>query len=289
MILKSLKKYDLKGLFFITGHMAEKLCRFPNTVNLLNTHQIGYHTSSHSVHPAIFEFTDIENYRDAYQESLLRETSHINPLTGAIEGKGGIHVLRELFPYKEIVAFRAPGHCWSPPHLEALKCLGIKYDFSTNLSVHPVNYKGLVFYPYHMGSSLWSGTFLEYAALFNSFRNGTSVFTVHPSLMVNQFEWDSIYFKSNPETIYQPDARCPKEIMSYFQKFDLLLRQLCDLQKLNFMDITPPLEKAKHFFFPTNLNTENSYLKSIRWATNHGYKPKYLKQHFLKFFDQDHL
>jgi hypothetical protein len=269
--------------------MAEKLCKFPNTVNLLSTHQIGYHTSSHSVHPALFEFTDIENYRDALKESLLRETSHINPITGAIEGKGGIHVLRELFPHKEIAAFRSPGHCWSPPHLEALKCLGVKYDFSANLSINPVNYKGIVFYPYHMDSGLWSGTFLEYLTMFKSFRNDTSVFTVHPSLIVNKFEWDSIYFKSNPEKMYQPDARSPSEIMSYFQKFELFLRRLCDLQKLNFLEVTPPLKMAKQSFNPTKLETEKSYLKSIRWATNHGYKPKYLKQHFLKFFDQDHL
>lgn len=128
-ILKRLKKYDLQAWFFLTGHMAEKLENFPTVVDLLCEHQIGYHSSSHSVHPTIFEFTDVEDYEQAYQVSLERETAHIDPLTGEIDGKGGILTLRALFHTKQITSFRAPGHCWAPPHLEALRTLGIVSDF----------------------------------------------------------------------------------------------------------------------------------------------------------------
>ena len=55
-ILELLKKHELIGLFFITGNMAEKLSTFQN-LNLLSEHQIGYHSSSHSIHPTLFEFT----------------------------------------------------------------------------------------------------------------------------------------------------------------------------------------------------------------------------------------
>src|ERR1700690_4116449 len=83
-ILELMKKHELRGLFFITGHMAEHLFNFPDSVALLNEHQIGFHSSSHSVRPRIFEFTDVRSYQEAYQVSLLRETSHVNPLTGAV-------------------------------------------------------------------------------------------------------------------------------------------------------------------------------------------------------------
>ena len=63
---------------------------YPELLDLLEKHEIGYHSSSHSVHPTIFEFTDVAKYDKAYQTSILRETSHINPLTGKIEGSGGI-------------------------------------------------------------------------------------------------------------------------------------------------------------------------------------------------------
>ncbi len=128
--------------------MAEKLSNFPATVELLNEHQIGYHSSGHSIHPTLFEFTDVESYEEAYQTSLIRETAHINPLTGEIEGSGGIHASKALFPKKQIVAFRAPGYCWTPPHLDAMKTLGITYDFSTNISVDPISYQGITFYPF---------------------------------------------------------------------------------------------------------------------------------------------
>ncbi len=285
MILKSLKKYDLKGLFFITGHMAERLSKYPDTVNMLKNHQIGYHTSSHSVHPTLFEFTDTEKYATAYEQSLLRETSHINPVDGKVEGRGGIETLRDVFPNNEIVSFRAPGHCWSPPHLEALTSLGIKFDFSANLSKEPVIFKEITFYPYPI-ISLWTGSISEYIILLNSFRNNTIVFTVHPSLMVNKNEWDSIYYGKNPEKISKSsDILSEQEISSFFQKFDTLLKQLSELEKLKIIDVTPLPKKRGSIFSPTRMKAEDSYNQSARWALKmHNYLPMYVKDHFLNFF-----
>ena len=95
--LKILSKYKLKAIFFITGYMAEKISNFPEIIDLLKKHEIGYHSTSHSVHPIIPEYTDVKNYKKAYEISLKRETSHINPLTGKIENEGGIYLLQDLF------------------------------------------------------------------------------------------------------------------------------------------------------------------------------------------------
>lgn len=283
-ILESLKRHSLKALFFITGHMAEKLQDFPTVVNLLNEHQIGYHSSSHSVHPTIFEFTDIKNYEEAYRTSLQRETSHINPLTGKIEGKGGIHVLRDMFPEKQITAFRAPGNCWSPPHLEALKDLGVKYDFSSNISSMPVNYKDITFYPYSIIGH-WQGKPSEYRVLFISLlKRKTNVMTTHPSLLANQNEWDLIYMKSNPKKLTQPHARSPQETMSLLRKSDLLLRRIATLKKMKLIEVTPNLQKSKKNLTPRKADVEKCYQRSMRWATNQNYKPKFLRHHFSRFF-----
>lgn len=283
-ILEALQKHDLTGLFFITGHMAEKLSNFPDTVDLLNTHQIGYHTSSHSVHPALFEFTDVKDYEEAFQASLMRETAHINPLTGALEGKGGIYALKTLFPKKQITAFRAPGHCWSPPHLEALATLGINNDFSTNLYPYPIRYKGITFQPYTI-SGQWVGTPYQYLLLVSSLRRHASVLTIHPSLMVNRLEWDLIYFKDNPTVLSQPPARTPAEISSLYRRFDGLLMHLRNLQKLQSIEITPPLKKVEKNLRPTRLDAEKCYRRSMKWAARHDYHPTYLFQHFIKFFE----
>jgi peptidoglycan/xylan/chitin deacetylase (PgdA/CDA1 family) len=41
-MIEKLDAYGLRGLFFITGHMAEKLRAHPEIVKLLGNHQIGY-------------------------------------------------------------------------------------------------------------------------------------------------------------------------------------------------------------------------------------------------------
>lgn len=282
-ILESLKKYELKGLFFVTGHVAEKLQDFPLVIDLLNEHPICYHSSSHSVHPTIFEFTDIKDYFEAYEVSIQRETAHVNPLTGDIEGKGGIYALKDLFPRKQITAFRAPGHCWSPPHLEALKSLGIEYDFSANISSSSVAYKDITFYP-HPLLGHWQGTLSEYTVLLVSSRHGLSLITIHPSLLVNRDEWDAIYFRSNPRKLVAPTPRSPSEAASLYRKFDLLLRQFRDLQKIHALEVTPNLEKSKRTLSLTKFEVDDCYQESIKWARIQGYTPRFLYDHFLRFF-----
>jgi len=279
-------------LFFITGNMAEKLSNFPATVDLLSEHQIGYHSSSHSIHPTIFEFTDVKSYEEAYQTSLIRETAHINPLTGAIEGPGGIHALQALFPKKQIVAYRAPGYCWSPPHLEALKTLGITHDFSTNISVEPISYRGITFYPFTILLANWQGGAREHFYLQRlTLRRETSVLTIHPSQVGLLLYWDLIYyskfnnFNLNPANLAQPPARSSVEVASILHRFDLLLRHLRTLQKINLLKVTPALKTANKTLCPTLMDAEKCYELSIKWAEGYGYKPKFLHDHFIRFFD----
>jgi hypothetical protein len=283
-ILESLQKYNLKALFFVTGHMAERLKDFPATVTLLSEHQVGYHSSSHSVHPTILEFTDIPDYDKACQISIQRETAHINPLTGKIEGSGGILALGELFPRKRITAFRAPGHCWSPPHLEALKGLGIKYDFSTSVSSTTVDYKDVTFYPYPILAH-WQGKLKERWLVLNSLvRHKLSVMAVHPSLLINKNEWDLIYRGSNPRKLTDPQPRSEIEFASLYHSFDLLLRHINSLQKRHLIRVTADLEGSTKALNIEKIDVEKCYLESIKWAVRQGYRPKFQLRHFQRFF-----
>jgi peptidoglycan/xylan/chitin deacetylase (PgdA/CDA1 family) len=291
-ILELLKKHELPAVFFITGNMAEKLSNFPETIDLLSEHQIGYHSSSHSVHPTLFEFTDVESYEEAYQTSLIRETAHINPLTGATEGPGGIHALQALFPKKQIVAYRAPGYCWTPPHLDAMKTLGITHDFSTNISIEPISYHGITFYPFTILLANWQGGIREHSYLQRlTLRRETSVLTIHPSTMVNQLDWDLIYyskfnnFKLNPTNLTQPPARSPAEATFILHKFDLLLRHLRTLQEIHLLKVTPTLKKANKTLYPTLKDSEKCYNLSVKWAEGYGYNPRFLHRHFIQFFE----
>ena len=281
-----LEKYNLTGLFFITGHMAEKLQHFPLILDLLRTHEIGYHSSSHSVRPTIFEFTDIDDYKEAYRISLERETAHINPLSGRVERRGGINSLRDLFPAKKIAAYRAPGFCWSPPHLEALRDLGIKFDFSSNISSTPVYYKGITFYPYPILLQLRARRISEHYFFWLSLlRHKITVLCLHPNFFVNQHMWDSIYWNGNPKDLIKPQSRSLNEIKSLFCKFNLLLKQIKSLEETGLIKIESDLTEAEEKLTATQINVQKCHETIVQWPKKFfNYEPKFLRRHFFSFF-----
>jgi len=284
--IELLDRYGFNGIFLITGHVAEKLYNYPKIVELLEAHEVGYHSSGHSVHPTIFEFTDVKSYKEAYEISLKRETSHINPLTGQMEGEGGIVALQKLFPFKKITAFRAPGYCWNPPHLEALRDLGIKFDFSAKLSKTPVHYKGITFYPYPILAQ-WNGKPSDFRLFWiTTAKTPYTVIGLHPSLFATYDGWDTIYFNGNPRAIVPPKPRDPQEVKSLIKSFDLFLKNIKIFEKLGLIEVTTKLENTKNELVITNETVEKCYAHSMRWAKNvFNYKPRYLRNQFYHFFN----
>jgi len=285
-IQRLLRKYDIKALFFITGHAAERLSYSPENVDLLSFHDIGYHSSSHSVRPTIFEYTDVKEYRKAYLTSMLRETSHINPLTGKVQGRGGIDSLKDLFPNKDILSFRAPAFCWSPPHLEALADLGIKFDFSARISPKPVQYDKITFYPYPSTSI---NKFMLYQGFCDSISNDKiTVLLLHPASFVNLRRWELFYFTGNPPKLYrtEPKSWAKREFM--FLKFELFLRQIKLWRRAKTIEVTTGLNKSEMEFTPTKMSVHKIYERSMIWPIKYfHYKPRFLLSHYLKYFNID--
>ena len=286
-ILEILQKYELKAIFFITGHMAEKISNYPQIIEMLRNHEIGYHSSSHSVHPTIPEYTDVKSYKKAYEISIQRETSHINPLTGEPEREGGIRFLQDFFHPKKIHAFRAPGMCWTPPHLEALNSLGIKYDFSTNLTFsEPVLFKGIAFYP-HTVTQQWNGTTYDYECLLSSIlRHNATVLDLHPTLSVNQVEWDAIYYKGNPKTLSTVPQRPAKETALLLNKFELLIKRINFLCKAKLTETDPLFNTPDKKLNVNKEQVDRCYETSMQWSRKYfDYHPKFIRNHFYEFFE----
>jgi len=286
-VLEMLKKHRLNAIFFITGHMAEKLSNFPEILDLLKNHEIGFHSSSHSVRPTIPEYADVKSYHKAYSISLERETAHINPLTGKVEGKGGIYFLQDLFHPKKIEAYRAPGMSWTPPHLEALVDFGIKFDFSSNITTsEPFHYRGITFYPYTF-TQLWEGSLSDYQCLFSAIlKLKVAVFDLHPTLYVNQNTWDSIYFKGNPRTLFGVSERTLKEARTLFTRFELLLKQINLLRHAKLIEVGPALSTPPRDLIIGKNDVQKCYEKSIRWPKKiFNYSPRFIRAHFYEFFE----
>jgi peptidoglycan/xylan/chitin deacetylase (PgdA/CDA1 family) len=286
-ILELLDKQKLRALFFITGHMAEKLATHPMVLDLLKKHEIGFHSSGHSVRPTIPEFTDVESYAQARAISLERETAHINPLTGEAEGEGGIYLLQDLFHPKKIEAFRAPGMSWTPPHLEALREVGIRFDFSSNVTMSvPVQHGSITFYPYTF-TQTWEGKPSDYSCLFsNVLKRQVSVFDLHPTQYVNQRVWDSIYHMGNPKGLFRAPERTLEEAKSHFSKFAGLLKLVNRLQKTRMINAEPSLLESTRNLIADENDVERYYTCSMRWPKKFfNYSPRFVRLHFSKFFE----
>lgn len=292
-VLELLKMANLKGLFFITGDVGSKLFDSKGIVSMLAEHEIGYHSSSHSVRPTIFEYTDVPNYQEAVQASLERESSRINPLTGRIEGRGGLWNLRELFPDKKILSFRAPGFCWSPPHLEALKKLGIRYDFSANLSRKKITFNGITFYPYPLMLVPPEGEEpLRRSVQRRIFRrilsNRMIIFAMHPQSLLNAEPWDSIYFHANPISLTRVKQKTCKEVSKCTSDLAKFLMELSFLHKVGIINVSNLLEQTNQHLQLSENVISNSYHTATEWPIRFfGYHPKFLRMHFSKFFAYD--
>jgi hypothetical protein len=283
-ILETLNRHELHGLFFVTGHMAEKLAGYKETLDLFSDQQIGFHSSSHSVRPTILEYTDVEDYGEARLESERRENSHINPLTGVIEGKGGINSLRELFPDHRIEAFRAPDYCWSPPHLQTLTGLGIKCDFSTKLFPEPAAFKGITFYPFPICHN-WNRRSVYVALMRALFSKQTIVLNFHNCYFVNAEHWNRYYRIGNPEKLAMASPRTREETMRMLWTFELFISKIKDLEKMNLCEVTPRLEELSTHPPIDRVNVARLCSEMVSWfKRNHGYEPKYLCRHFETFF-----
>jgi len=286
--LDLLENVDFKGIFFITASAAEQIRKYPDLVEQLSCHEIGYHSSSHSVKPRIIEYTDVASYKEAVAVSLKRETSHINPETGQIEGKGGILALRKTFPRNDIVCFRAPFFGWSPPHLEALKKLGIMFDFSSSISEHPVSFRGITFYPCSIPiDDCIEATFVrrEPKDIFPKpifsilLRRRVTVLLMHPPTLLVK----------NPcagRDKYQIAGNVRTKIVISLLRF--LFDRIRFLQKINLIEVTSSLSQNWRPLNLEKIDVKRIYWRSVQSLTHlFNYNPRFVLSHFMRFFDQD--
>jgi len=292
-ILKKLRKNKLRAIFFIPGSVAENLSNHDEIIELLRPHEIGYHSTTHSIRPMIFEYTDFPDYKKAFEISLKRETASIHPINGKSVGEGGLLAVKKIFPEKQIVSFRAPFMCWSPPHLEALKSLGISYDFSSSVSNAPFCYKDITFFPPPLpiegipnvvgfrGKTALNekeGGFQLNLLISNLLRRPCTLLSMHPARLI--FKTRRRYLTRNCRNIQRKNFDVAVRLLV----IDLLFKQLNILQKMKLIEVTPPLEMVKKS--PPNFDVKGIYDKSIYAAKKlFHYNPKFLRSHFEKFFN----
>ena len=287
-ILNLMNRNELRGLFFITGQFSEKLIDYPEIVNLLRNHEVGYHSNTHTTRPLIPEFTDIPDYNKAMEISYQRETSKIDSLNGKIISDcGGLITLRELFPEKDITSFRAPGLCWTGPHLEAIKKLGINFDFSTAIDDKDiVYYKGLTFYPVPTFEERHINAGITDELIESLTSKEITVLDIHPCQYVNSGWWCSMYYDGNPKKYLSVPPISSEERRRRFSSLESFLKKVSNMERDGTIVINPKLEKSRRGLNAAKMKVFQPYSRSVFWAEYFfKYRPKYLFSHFCRFFE----
>lgn len=292
VILKKLKRNKLRALFFLPGSVACTVQNNPELMEALQSHEIGYHSSTHSTGPLIFQFTDIADYNAAIGVSIEKETQPFRRGdVKDVQGKG-LLAFQGMFPKCNIVSFRAPFMSWSPPHLEALQSLGISHDFSSSVSDRPFYYRGIIFYPPSVPldgipniAGFWGESpsnaknrgFKLNLTLSKVLRGPCTVLSLHPARLV--FKTRRSYLKKDSKNI----ERGSLDIAIRLCVIELLFRLLRILQRIKLIRVTPPLKIEKE---PTpEINPRVAYNRSVYAARKlFHYNPRFLYSHFKKFF-----
>jgi len=295
VILRRLRRYKLRGLFFLPGSVASAVPENSELMKALQSHEIGYHSSSHSARPLIVEFTDLPDYDAAIKVSIERETQESTQGPEKIVQAKGFTAFREIFHENKIVSFRAPFMSWSPPHLEALQSLGISCDFSSAVTDKPFYYRNLMFYPPALPLDgipnmigFWGENpshaknrgFKLNLTFSRILRNPCTVLSLHPARLVFKTRSARYYLKKDSKDI----ERRPSDVAIRLCVIDLLFRQLNILQRLKLIEVTPPLRIERETIpeFDPKLACNRSVYAARKLFK---YDPKFLYLHFRKFFN----
>jgi len=149
-----------------------------------------------------------------------------------------------------------------------------------------VFYKGFTFYPYPALLE-WRGTGSDYRVFLSSaLRRKITVIGLHPSLFVNQENWDAIYQQGNPQRITPPQPKTDSQSRLLFKSFDLLLKRAKRLERLGLLRVGVDLIESEKVLAMTANQVEEVCEFSLRWPKNvFKYEPKHMRNHFFKFFE----
>jgi len=301
-LLRLMNKHELKGIFFILGSVVGRIRGNHEVMELLQQHEIGYHSSSHCIRPMIFDYTDVENYDEAVEESLIRENSSINPRTGRVSGEGGILSLKRAFPEKKIQCVRVPFLCWTPPHLEAMRNCGLKYDFSTCISEapnrKPRQHRGITFYPHPISidfrtSPIGSIRTLPRRRVVPTFlfsdliKQECTVLMKHPTMLVYHTPRRNAnsHFLVGKDSVQNKPRRSFNSTTLIFST-EMLFSEVKLFQEIGAVKITPELKMSDTAVDLSRIDCREVYEMSM-WAPRKffGVKPKHLFGHFKSFLN----
>lgn len=237
-ILHIFKMRRIKASFLLTGDELRKLTgqKKHNILNMLKRHDIGYHSSHHSKHPTIPEYTRDLGWKEGLRRLKEREENDIELIQKTFGS----------FPS----AFGSPGDVWVPYITAFCKETGIQSEVYNPVEVlgwKPCSYMGL---PNFGKVSLsydpqYHNECMRAFGLKQKTAQGIMVVRLHPSRFVQEGWWDSRYYlNSSLVPRYRIRELENNKIQKNFENLKSLLDVVCgDMNTTTFGEICADLSQ----------------------------------------------
>jgi len=222
----TLRKYGLRGCFCLVGEKARTLIERGrrDVVEALSSHEIGYHSNYHSVHPTHVEVLEGCGWSDGVEKILSMEA-------------GGLLDVETIFNRRPI-AYCKPGSSWGPQSAWAMRMLGMPvfcdapFEFSLG---KPMWYCGQLLIRYHMSFDQFFDSEERVAkmveklnSLCREAQDGCIVIYTHPCRLLTTRWTDNFrYGKNTPrESWEQPPRRSPGQVEALKRDFEAFISHI---------------------------------------------------------------
>lgn len=249
-------RQGIKADFCLVGLVAKQLVNWgrQDVLKALEAHNIHFHSYSHSIHPTINEYTDIDDYNKAYSLCFEQEFK-------------GLEIVKSVTGKKEIYAAVPPGESKSYVAMYAYSDMGIKAYCDTACDTEDgkgAYYCNLFNMDYYVSfeTMFYNENAIEVADLLDNLsKRKKAIIYNHPNAIVYREFWDKInYDKENKAEFGKWQESTKRKV----EEIDLFMQRVSDF--------LTKIKKDTRF----NLTTINKVLKSQNYDRERIITPQML-------------
>lgn len=259
-----LREEGVRGCFNIIGLLPDALLEWEryDVIDALKWHEIDYHSNTHSVHPTINEYTDIEDFDEALRLVIKDEGE-------------GLQKVKKLFGKEKLTAMCVPGNCTSYVAHYGYNELGFDI-FSGDDVYDKAHYRPIYFcnsLSLHYARSLDGILFKESEDEIVRFieetiaEKHTVVFFHHPQRSICKTFWDSDNFRkknTGKENWIKSEIHKTEDTDRFYRNFRFFVRYLKSKENLNittYSDFDKMVDRAERRIDITTLTNLRAQLR----------------------------
>lgn len=236
-----LKEEGIKGGFCLVGLLADQLKNWgrDDVVKSLEHHEIGSHSYGHTLHPTINEYTDLEDFDEAYAEFMRQETE-------------GVRMIEAIMPNRKLLYACPPANQKSYVAMYGYSDMGIPIYADTFCDTEDgrgVFYCNIyqIKYTYPIDKLLEKNSDEDFQNILDFLATKKrAILYAHPNMAKFTEPWDLINYRKKNLYEFGEWKECPRRTEEETEQFYADIRKLVRLIKEdNRFNITTYSEVAK--------------------------------------------